>query len=105
MFFLPSQQSNVTGSDFDLIFGKVRSEVTTSLFHHHVKVISLRTKEQRWESTPGQCVPFSSVIQSKNLAEVVMAECDEPESECYFKCLNHNKPRVKRTRCLCKEQI
>jgi len=31
-----------------------------------------------------------------------MVECDEPESECYFKCLNHNKPKVRRSRCLCK---
>ena len=61
-------------------------------------------KEQTWESSPGQCVPFSSMILSRSLASVVLVECDEPESECYFKCLNHNKPRIRRTRCICKEQ-
>jgi len=59
-------------------------------------------KEQTWESSPGQCVPFSSMILSRSLSSVVLVECDEPESECYFKCLNHNKPRIRRTRCICK---
>ena len=62
-------------------------------------------KQQTWESSPGKCVPFGSILISRNLSEKVLVECDEPESECYFKCLNDQKPKIRRTRCICKEYM
>ena len=104
------------GSKYYVEFVTCRLKVTkyiylTSVLINLIKIFTRKKvgqrigheKEQTWISQPGECVPFSSVIQQKNLTSVVMVECDEPESECYFKCLNHNKPKVRRSRCLCKE--
>ena len=70
----------------------------------HVSRIGYGQSRGHWPTQRGKCDAIASLLQAKGLLDKLFVECDNPEGTCTFSCANQRKPKIRQTRCICKDR-